>query len=107
MFCIVLMYYLCYTKERHMNATFDLSRIITIITDNFVTTCKYAQLHDMLARYNEVTITGTSKPAKLQKYMNEVQAAGFRHIETNWMQHAGFEGANADIVNYSITFIKA
>ena len=50
-------------------------------------------------------IYGTSKPAKVKKYIDLSEKKGFK-IDKKSTKNAGFEGSNSDVLNYFILFKK-
>jgi len=90
--------------------TLHISKIISkVISSNgsaFVSNHKQGELADLINGVDVFTITGASKPAKLSRIKQIIEANGFTCSVTNWEESAGYEGVNSDVVNYSIIYTK-
>ncbi|MBP7557822.1 MAG: hypothetical protein KA821_16210 [Chitinophagaceae bacterium] len=92
------------------SATISISKKITMIKSNngtsVVTMHNLSDLASVVNGLDVFTMYGTSKPAKFEKYFAVVLAAGYIVSQVNWNTNAGFEGENADVINYSYIFTK-
>jgi len=87
-------------------ATFNIGTQITVIFNNMVYCAKMKDFATNACKFDSVTIKGNSKPAKLAKYQSQLLGNGFTLVSENFNRNAGFEGQNADVVNYSLTYTK-
>jgi hypothetical protein len=60
-----------------MEATLNISKILTIVTENKVFNIKFEDLGTVLNNYNEVVIKGWFSKSKLEKYYNLLISLGF------------------------------
>lgn len=86
--------------------TIILSKSITRIDGNSVSSSKMASFPAAFAGLDSFKLTGHCKPGKIAKYQQIAEAAGYAITETVWMQSAGFEGQNADVISFNLIFSK-
>jgi hypothetical protein len=60
-----------------MKATLNISKVLTIVTENKVFSIKFEDLGTVLNNYNEVVIKGWFYKSKLEKYYNLLISLGF------------------------------
>jgi hypothetical protein len=60
-----------------MRATLNISKVLTIVTENKVFNIKFEDLGTVLNNYNEVVIKGWFSKSKLEKYYNLLISLGF------------------------------
>ena len=60
-----------------MTATLNISKVLTIVTENKVFNIKFEDLGTVLNNYNEVVIKGWFSKSKLEKYYNLLISLGF------------------------------
>lgn len=87
-------------------ATINIGSKIDIISINSVTTFNMAKFPEEITNFDMFTLNGLAKPAKLAKYKAIAISKGYQLVETKWCNNAGFEGENADVLNFNITFKK-
>lgn len=86
--------------------TLNISKAITLIIGGNVKTFKMGDFAAVMNNLDVFTMTGTSKPAKLAKYKQIAIENGYTLTATVWCQSCGFEGVNADVLNFNFTFTK-
>ena len=90
------------------NATIAIGTKVTMITEetkgHSIKTGKMGDFSSFINGLKEVTLTGTTKPAKLQKYQSILTASGFSFVATEWNENAGFEGINSDVIRFRIKY---
>jgi len=92
------------------SATIEISKKVTMIKSNngtsIVTMHNLSELASVINGLDVFTMYGTAKPEKFEKYFAVVLTAGYSVSQINWNTNAGFEGENADVINYSYIFTK-
>lgn len=66
---------------------------------------KMNKFSNVIESLDSFTISGDSKPAKLNKYIALALACNFT-ISKQDIKNAGFEGVNADVLSYNLLFTK-
>ncbi len=66
---------------------------------------KMNKFSDVIKSLDSFNISGNSKPAKLNKYIALACASNFI-ISKKDIRNAGFEGVNADVLSYNLSFTK-
>ncbi|UXO94072.1 hypothetical protein Pan5_30 [Pseudanabaena phage Pan5] len=89
------------------NATISISKVATKIVGGKVTIYKLGQFSEAIGNHDVISITGLSKPAKLAKYQELLVQSGYQLADTVWFTNAGFEGSNADVINFSFIYTKS
>lgn len=84
-------------------ATFNITKILTVISMNYVYNAKLSNIMLEADKYNEVNITGLIKTEKLNKYISNFLNNGYVLLSENWNR----VGEIADgVSDFSITFSK-
>lgn len=92
--------------------TITLSKTLTAITaisknQTNVSSHKIGEFTSLISPLSEVNITGTTKPAKLEKFVNLLNQNGFSESVEIYKYNAGFEGKNSDVITFNIKFKKS
>ena len=85
------------------DATLDISKVITVITDNFVYTTKLKNIIVEANKYNLIHFKGRIKTKKFNKYLIAFIANGYSVVTENWNRINTISDGSSD---FSITLIK-
>lgn len=90
-----------------MQATIDISKKITLIKEVkngmfSVNTYNFNEIAEITKGVTVLEYKGIASPAKFNKYIGVLIGLGFSISNTLWNQSAGFEGKNADNINFNI-----
>jgi hypothetical protein len=72
-----------------------------------VSTHKFSEFEALISDVDALAFEGLAKPAKFAKYEALILANGFTVVSVEYNGNAGFEGANADVISFCITYKKA
>jgi len=67
-------------------ATLNISKNLTVVTDNSVYNANLSEIINIANKYNVFTIKGITKTAKFNKYLSDMIAKGYNVICENWMR---------------------
>lgn len=91
-------------------ATLDISKSLTIIKYvngmALVTPGKMSELPSMIDGIEDLTFTGIASEPKAKKYQSVIESLGYKVSSTDWSRNAGFEGKNADVIDFQIKYKK-
>jgi len=68
-------------------------------------TKKNSDLATECFKFDEITVSGLMKPAKLEKIQSVLKANGFVLTETVWQRSAGFE-SNPEVQDVRLVYTK-
>jgi len=89
-------------KQNNMNATFSISKIITVITGSEVYTVSFSDFANEIAKFNEITVKGYFSAAKYYKYVAVILNAGFELSKTNFIDYKN----DCKDVDFRLTYTK-
>jgi hypothetical protein len=85
------------------NATFNISKKLTVVTNNCVYICNLSELVQQSNKFNTVNINGVTDSAKFNKYLSVMISNGYNIISENWLRNNVI--ANG-VTDFSITLSK-
>lgn len=84
-------------------ATFNISKTLTVVTNNSVYICNLSELVLQSNKFNTVEIKGITSTKKFNKYLSVMIANGYNVITENWLRNNVIADGATD---FSITLSK-
>jgi len=85
-----------------MNATFSISKIITVITGSEVYNVSFYDFANEISKFNEITVKGYFSATKYYKYIAVILNSGFELSESSFIDYKN-EGKDVD---FRLTYTK-
>lgn len=85
-----------------MNATFSISKIITVESDTEVYNIKFSDFEPEVSKYEQITIKGYFSVAKYNKYIAIVLSLGFKLTKTDYLTFI----SDTNDVDFRLTYNK-